>query len=338
MFMNSPIAHLTQVLQKVRESAQTYSVQLKSNEAATRAALIDPVLRSLGWDVADPSRVLVEKTQTVQGKSLRVDYALLHGEKIKIVVEAKKLGGNLQDQFLQLVTYAFGLNVEDIWVSDGAIWRHYQTISSADTNPTKEFDLTKDDLPLVAAYFVQHMDVALVSPQIPVIDELNDRIETLENLVWELKQSVDAKNKPASTPIITVPTTTVSKPPAAIAQGVDNWYSIDGGAKTPCKKAVDATVNALRALAKASDEILPEIEHEMELQLANRKTKVVKRRWIAQTKEALYQNPKLWVASVEIVPGWWLGTNYSNGDKRDMLATAAKVAAKFGVKLESHLV
>lgn len=91
--MNSPISHLTEVLQKVRDSGQNFSAQLKGNEAATRAALVDPVLRALGWDIADPSRVLVEKTQTVGGKPLRVDYALLHGDQIKIVVEAKKAWG-----------------------------------------------------------------------------------------------------------------------------------------------------------------------------------------------------------------------------------------------------
>jgi len=43
-------------------------------------------------------------------------------------------------------------------------------------------------------------------------------------------------------------------------------------------------------------------------------------------------------SSVEIVPGWWLGTNYRNGDKRDMLATAAKVAQQFDIQLDFNLV
>ena len=97
--MNSPISHLTEVLQKVKDSARTFEPQLKGNESATRAALVDPVLRALGWDIGNPGRVLVEKTQTVQKKSLRVDYALMHDQEIKIVVEAKKLGGDLKEEF-----------------------------------------------------------------------------------------------------------------------------------------------------------------------------------------------------------------------------------------------
>lgn len=336
--MNSPIAHLTEVLQTVRASSQTFAPQLKGSEAATRAALIDPVLRALGWDIANPSRVLVEKTQTVQGKSLRVDYALLHGAEIKIIVEAKKLGGNLQADFLQLVTYSFGLNVGSIWVSDGVIWRHYQTISSTDTNPTKEFDFSRDDLPTVAAYLVQHMDAALVSPQIPVIDELTGRIETLENLVLELREQVTSdERKEARTDLVSSKAAT-SKPKVQTAQKGDNWFAVDDGDQVSYKNAVDVLANSLRTLAQVSDKILPEVEQEMELQLAKRKIKVIKRRWIAQSKEALYQNPKLWRASVEIVPGWWLGTNYSNGDKRDMLTTTAKVAAKLGIQFKFHLV
>ena len=330
--MNSPISHLTEVLQKVRDSGQTFSAQLKGSEAATRAALIDPVLRALGWDVADPSRVLVEKTQTVGGKPLRVDYALSHEEEIKIVVEAKKLGGNLQDNFLQLVNYSFGLKVGNLWISDGVIWLHYQNISYSDTNPTREFDLSKDDLPNVAAYFVQHMDAAIISPQTPKIDELNSRIEKLENLVLQIQRNSKEDSKPKMAPKIVAPKVS----PTANQEG-DNWYSLDGGQKVAYKKASDATLSALKTLAETSVQILPELEKEMNVQLANRK-KVVKRRWIAHSKEALYDNPKMWEKSVKIVPGWWLGTNYSNGDKRDLLAMATKVAANFGVKMEFHLV
>ncbi len=347
--MNSPIAHLTDVLQTVRDSAQTFASQLQGSEAATRAALIDPVLRALGWDIANPNRVLVEKTQTVQGKSLQVaaqffgldDYALLAGATIEVIVEAKKLGSNLQTNFLQLVTYSFGLNVGSIWVSDGVIWRHYRAISSTDTNPTREFDLSRDDLPTVAAYLVQHMDAALVSPQIPVIDELTGRIETLENLVLELTNQMKAgAHKAARTNKAPAQAATpkLTKIKSRATQTGDNWFAIDKGGANHYKNAIDVLVHSLRALNQISDEMLPEIERAMEAQLAARKTKVIKRRWLAQSKESLYQNPKLWTSSVKIVPGWWVGTNYSNGDKRDMLATVAQVAAKSGIELRSHLV
>ncbi len=342
--MNSPISHLTEVLQKVKNSAQTFEFQLKGNESATRAALVDPVLRALGWDIADPGRVLVEKTQTVQKKSLRVDYALMHGHEIRIVVEAKKLGGDLKEEFLQLVNYSFGFNVQSLFVTDGLIWHHYQHLSSNNQNPIQEWNLALDKLPEVASYLVQHMDAALISPETPKIDELNRRVETLENLIQELKNQIGDSKKVVN---IKEPTTVQKPSPLSVGKPAtntvaaskgDNWYSINEGDKVFNVKAIDTTVGALKALAKTSPDILLKIEEEMEAQLAKRKVKVIKRRWLAQSKEALYSNPKLSTASVEIVSGWWLGTNHSNGDKRDFLTTAAKVAKDFKVQLDFYLV
>lgn len=230
------------------------------------------------------------------------------------------------------MNYSFGLEVSDIWISDGVIWCHYQNISYPVTAPTRQFDLSQDDLPNIAAYFVQHMDAAIVSPQKPKIDELSIRIETLENLILQMQKKSMEENKPKL-----VPKSVEQKVIPTANQEGDNWYSIDGGERMTYKKAIQATVSALRDLAKISDQILPEMEKEMNVQMSNRK-KVVKRRWIAQNKESLYDNSKMWDKSVEIAPGWFLGTNYSNGDKRDLLATAAKIAARFGVKIEFHLV
>ena len=43
----SPLANLSNVLRIVKESANNYDSTLRKNEAATRAVLIDPVLRAL---------------------------------------------------------------------------------------------------------------------------------------------------------------------------------------------------------------------------------------------------------------------------------------------------
>lgn len=342
--MNSPISHLTEVLQKVKESALSFELQLKSSEAATRAALVDPILRALGWDIANPARVLVESTKTVSKKGMRVDYALLGGGDTKIIVEAKKLGENLKTDLMQIVQYIVGLGVSNLFVTDGLNWHHYHHFSTANPNPTRELNLQTDDLPQVAAYLVQHMDAALISPETPKIDELSQRVETLENLILELKnQASPSKNVfKMSNPTIaqkTIPVSNANLTTNNVVAGKgDNWFSIDDGAKVCSVKAIETTVEALRALAKVSNQILPEIEKEMMAQLSKRKVKVIKRRWLAQSQQALYDNPELFKSSVEIVPGWWLGTNYSNGDKRDMLATAAKVASQFKVQLEFHLI
>ena len=56
----------------------------------TRAALIDPLLRELGWDTENPALVMPEYRL---GRGY-ADYALLKDGKPVMMVEAKKLGNS----------------------------------------------------------------------------------------------------------------------------------------------------------------------------------------------------------------------------------------------------
>ncbi len=90
------------LIERLRERAEKHRDYLANNEAATRACLVDPVLRLLGWDVSDPEQVCVE--YKVEGKS--ADYALMRDGKPLILIEAKSLGAKLKDDFWQLAVYA----------------------------------------------------------------------------------------------------------------------------------------------------------------------------------------------------------------------------------------
>ncbi len=57
MAIKSPLADFTTVLGQVVEAAETYKDTLRVNESSTRAVLIDPILRTLGWDTAKPFMV-----------------------------------------------------------------------------------------------------------------------------------------------------------------------------------------------------------------------------------------------------------------------------------------
>lgn len=150
-----------------------------------------------------------------------------------------------------------------------------------------------------------------------------------------LNSSIKKPAKP-KTPLSAEPIKSQSTTQAGEVGTGDNWYCINGGNKVRSQKAVETTVAAIRELASI-DGLLAEIERQILLIQQQKGRKVNKRRWLARSKEELYSNPKLYSASVEIIPGWWLGTNYSNTDKSAMLALAASVAATHGTKLEFHL-
>lgn len=193
MEYKSPLSNLSEVLIQIQESANLYRTTLTRNESATRAVLVDPILRALGWDTANTNMVEVEKTMN----NVRADYALYDSNAIpRIIVEAKALGTDLQQKklFMSLVTYAFSFDLSDVFLTDGLIWLHYDNFHPGDVKPSRMLNLAEDDPVTCAAYFVQHLDAARYWPIEQGIDVLSQRIDELENMVANLRKKVEAIN------------------------------------------------------------------------------------------------------------------------------------------------
>ena len=61
---------LANVIRQLRFRVQNHGDYLSSvDETRTRYTLIDPVLRALGWDLADPSQVRVEIGRSSRGET-----------------------------------------------------------------------------------------------------------------------------------------------------------------------------------------------------------------------------------------------------------------------------
>jgi hypothetical protein len=192
--MQSPLSGLCEVLRRVKKLAvhNGYEQQLKKNEKQTRAALIDPVLISLGWDIADPQQVEHEKQITTTKDIVIIDYYLK--SEFPIIVEAKKLGGDLDDHLVQIADYSRRTGIKSIFLTDGVIWQHHINSDAAlnNQNSNLNFNMAKrinlseiddNDLPKeAAAYFVEHLDAALFlkHPKQPDVNELKNNIATLE--------------------------------------------------------------------------------------------------------------------------------------------------------------
>lgn len=191
MQFNSPLSNLSEILVQIQQSAKLYQATLKKNEAATRAVLVDPVLRSLGWDTANTNMVEVEKTMD----KVRADYALYDSNAIaRIIVEAKPLGFDLDQKssVMALVGYAFNFGLSDVFLTDGVIWEHFNNFQPGNLLPSKSLNLATDNSVTCAAYLVQHLDAAKYWPNEPSVDVLSQRVDELENsmatLLKELKQ------------------------------------------------------------------------------------------------------------------------------------------------------
>ncbi len=135
-----PLESLLELVETLHERIDKHGAALRQSEALTRYALIDPLLRELGWDTEDPALVMPEYRL---GRGY-ADYALLKDGKPMIMVEAKKLGTPLQDAASQGIGYCIEDGIAYFAVTDGRQWEIYETHKMARIAEklTVQFDLT----------------------------------------------------------------------------------------------------------------------------------------------------------------------------------------------------
>ena len=122
--MGSLASTIQEVRQRIARAAKK-----SLNEQNTKATLIEPVLRALGWDVEDIEEVVREFK--VKSRDKPVDYGLLVLRTPKLFVEAKPLGENLDDRkwASQIMGYASVAGVEWIVLTDGNEYRIYNALA-----------------------------------------------------------------------------------------------------------------------------------------------------------------------------------------------------------------
>lgn len=113
-------------VERLRGVMQTHRDYLGKTEAATRYAVIDPVLGLLGWDVHEATSVLAEY-RSGSASTTFVDYALLRDGQPVALIEAKALGVALADNHLeQLSNYCVNCQPRSVrWgiLTNGDRWR-----------------------------------------------------------------------------------------------------------------------------------------------------------------------------------------------------------------------
>lgn len=109
---------LLNAIKQVWARIERYRAELQKSEALTRYALIDPILRALGWNTEEPEQVRPE-FPTETGKP---DYALIWEGNPQIVVEAKSLGKDLEEARKKGFEYCWRNKYRYYVVTDGNIW------------------------------------------------------------------------------------------------------------------------------------------------------------------------------------------------------------------------
>ena len=115
---------LDQTLATIRERIGQHQGRGISEQAA-KTALVNPLLRALGWDTEDLHQVYPEYSSA----GGRVDYALLIDDGLRLLIEAKTLDAKLDDlkNVTQLTTYAVTTGVRLTVLTNGDEYRIYNS-------------------------------------------------------------------------------------------------------------------------------------------------------------------------------------------------------------------
>jgi len=115
--MNNLNEALTPIVEKIKKFRSLY----ERNEMAVRNQVVNPILRSLGWNPENPEEVQPNVT-TEEGVP---DYCLVKNGKKILFIETKKLGVDIEQEekaIRQLAKYSFGEGTKYGVLTNGAVW------------------------------------------------------------------------------------------------------------------------------------------------------------------------------------------------------------------------
>ncbi len=110
-------------------------------EEAAKTALVMPFIQALGYDVFNPSEVIPEYTADVgTKKGEKVDYAICHGGKIRILIECKPSNVALNlNHASQLFRYFSVTDARLAILTNGVVYQFYSDVEATNKMDDKPF-------------------------------------------------------------------------------------------------------------------------------------------------------------------------------------------------------
>ncbi|MFQ6071498.1 MAG: type I restriction enzyme HsdR N-terminal domain-containing protein [Methanosarcinales archaeon] len=134
-------------IERVIERMKKYRSLYEQNEMAVRDQIVNPILRSLGWDPENPEEVQ-PNVSTEEGVP---DYSLLKNGNKALFIEAKKLSVDVEQKEVirQLAKYCFGEGMKYGVLTNGAIWILFRAFQEGTTMAERivwKVDIESDDI------------------------------------------------------------------------------------------------------------------------------------------------------------------------------------------------
>jgi hypothetical protein len=343
------------------------------NEASVSTGVVQRILQALNWPVFDPQTVWEQ--YTVEGR--RVDYALCHPkEKPVVFIEVKQVGqGEGADR--QLFEYVFHEGVPMAVLTDGQEWHFYlpaergryqerrvykldllerdidesakrlsrylsyQSVCSGESLESARKDYkdvarereVKINLPIAWRKLVEEQDSLLIEPIADKVESLCGYKPEPDLVASFLSEKLQSVSEQMVHQISLPRLETVKRTQTQQSRFISGAYGfVFHGHEYKARNARDVFIKVMEKLS-AQDTTFCE-------RFAARPRHGRRRRYVAHNREELYSNrPDLCRDySHQLKAGWWVGTNYSRAQIRQILKMASEVAGlRFGTDLVVHL-
>ncbi len=138
---------IKETIEMIVERVKKYRSLYEQNEMAVRDQIVNPILRSLGWDPENPGDVQ-PNISTEEGVP---DYSLLKDNKKILFIEAKKLSVDIEQREVirQLAKYCFGEGMQYGVLTNGDIWILFRAFQEGTTMAERivwKTDIENDDI------------------------------------------------------------------------------------------------------------------------------------------------------------------------------------------------
>lgn len=110
------------------------------DEANTKAKILTPLVRTLGWPVHDNTEVLLEYSGEDQFED-KVDYALFDADELYAVIEAKQIGESLSEHTSQIRRYMRLYGAEWGLLTNGENYQIFRSEDEADEKSVERLSL-----------------------------------------------------------------------------------------------------------------------------------------------------------------------------------------------------
>lgn len=331
-----------------------------TSEAAVSQGAVLPILETLGWPVFDTTVVIPEFSVEAR----KVDFALCHpARRPAVFIEVKRVG--LTDGGdRQLFEYAFHEGVPMAILTDGQEWSFYlpgeqghysdrrvykldllereadessrrldrylsyDRVCSGEALTDARLDYrnvarrreARASIPAAWAALIEEHDSLLLELLADKVEDICGYKPELDECGAFLERMSESRSAIHSERISKDRTTLEQRRPEILKRNGREQFEFSlGGQQHFARSARDVMVQVFTLLAEQDPQFLE--------RFAARKHGK-KRRYLAQDRAELYPGrPDLAEAhAVKIVPGWWMGTNYSRRDMQKILALAREVA------------